>query len=366
MFGHKGNNVEIVRIIILFWVTFFVYSHSAIAKKDPTQLLFPQLHKTSGLLKSPFKQDRPKTHTLPRSITEETTGNKLLVAYIRILNLPGKHFFTMIKHNKKHFLSTRGLILFDQRTNTLIIHDTQQSINRIKALLRHLDVPLKEVLINARIVVVDQKALDELGVSINAIKGSTANASINAPILNPTGTLGLSIGQLPLGFRLDLELQALQSEGDSDVLSSPEVMVINGQKAIIEQGKEVPFNTATSDGATQVEFKKAVLGLTVIPIIKPNNKIVMQLTVNNDAISHHFGRAGTIPIIDTTSLSTHVIVTNGQTVVLGGIYLTLKQNNTTQVPILGRIPILGRFFSRKSHSNHQTELLVFLCPKIIR
>ena len=354
-----------------------VTQNTEITRLSTPHLVFPTVMSVSGpQTQSPFRDNlsnkhqdltnEPKTHKL--------ATNPLSMVFIAIKHLNGKRFYNMLKQHRKGFLSKKGALFFDQRTNTLMLRDHPTNIKRIKALLKHLDITVKEVLIDARFVVADQKALNELGVSIHAFGGRNAvsstnnsgRASVSAPILNPVGALGLSVGQLPLGFMLDLELEALESEGESDVVSSPEIMVVNGERATIEQGKEVPYNTATSSGATQVQFKKAVLGLNVTPVIKPNDTVALKIDVNNDAISQHLGSAGAIPIIDTTSLTTDVLVKSGQTVVLGGIYLTLMQKSTRQVPFLGRLPLVGRFFRSDSQKNHHTELLVFIRPKIIR
>ena len=274
--------------------------------------------------------------------------------------------------NQQHgLLSKRGHILVDARTNTLIIDDTAQKLTEIKTILSRLDVPVRQIMIRAKIAVVNSRALTAYGVQLNTVGTDTRNtmgilsAHLNLPVAGAAGSIGFSLGQLVDGSRLNLVLQALQSQGKGEVLSAPKLIVANRQQAYIEQGDEVPFNTATPTGATQVEFKKAVLGLYVTPQITPKGAVLLDLKVTKDFITKDKGTAGNIPIIATSVIKTQVLVPNGQTVVLGGIMNQQTRHDTKQVPWLGRVPVLGWLFRHTDHSAKQEELLIFVTPKLL-
>lgn len=360
-------------LIAIVFITMLAYGDKK--QVSSQKLLFPTVTDSERIRPSPFLAQKI-TPILPEQKANKSgsvAATALHLVALPIVNQNGGAIYKMLMAHKRSFFSPHGFVLFEPTHNTLLLNDTDSNIARVKRLMNAFNAPIQKVLIEARMVVTDQKALHELGVTISGFSNGGASGSgvgvagsVKAAILNPVGVLGMSIGQLPLGFMLDLELQALESEGDSEVISSPEVMVDNGHKARIEQGKEVPYNTETASGSTQVQYKKAVLGLHVTPRVKANNNIALRIEVNNDAISQHLGQAGAIPIIDTTSLSTDVLVKNGQTVVLGGIYLTLKQDSTRQVPFLGGLPLIGHFFRSDRHKNQRAELLIFIRPVIIR
>ena len=231
---------------------------------------------------------------------------------------------------------------------------------------------MREVEINARIVVVDKSALNAFGVMLGNVQptsikmlGSVVSApTINLPIANPSGTLAFGLGKLG-GQELDLQLQALEAMGDGKIISAPELTVSENQKAYIEQGNEVPFQTSTSSGATQIEFKKAVLGLTVTPQIMEDGSINLSLLVNKDAVTAQDAAKTSTPIISTSEVSTNVRVQNGQTLALGGIYGEEKSTQTNQVPYLSGIPGVGWLFKSNQVSDKYTDLLVFITPKIV-
>ena len=223
----------------------------------------------------------------------------------------------------------------------------------------------------ARIVVVDKSALQSLGVVLDNsathamnLLGSVNQAVINLPILNPAGTIGFGLGRIA-GNELNLKLEALEVSGDGKVISAPELTVSNNQEAYIEQGSEIPFQTSTSSGATQVEFKKAVLGLRVIPQLAEGSKINLILQVNKDSISHQLGAAGDLPIINTSQVNTNVLVANGETIVLGGIYGEEKIHTLDEVPVLGGIPGIGWLFRSTNDSEKYTDLLIFVTPSLV-
>ncbi|MEM6514520.1 MAG: type IV pilus secretin PilQ, partial [Pseudomonadota bacterium] len=186
------------------------------------------------------------------------------------------------------------------------------------------------------------------------------------PIAEGAGRFSLAV--LESDYLVDLELTALEAEGRGEIVSTPRVITANQSEAFIEQGVEIPFQQAAASGATAVEFKKAVLSLRVTPQITPDNKIIMDLAVNSDSVGQVIstgGAGGTVPSIDTRRVETQVLVKDGQTVVLGGIYETERRETINKVPFLGDIPVAGRLFRSTQQVNNKAELLVFVTPRIL-
>ena len=191
--------------------------------------------------------------------------------------------------------------------------------------------------------------------------------NVNLPVASPAGSIALAI--LGNDYLVDLELSALQAEGDGRVVSSPRIVATNQREARILQGTEIPYQESSSSGAATVSFKEAVLSLTVIPQITPDDHIIMDLTVTKDSVGELVpsgGAGGFIPSIDKRELVTQVVVSDGETVVLGGVYETELRNVVTKVPGLGNLPAIGYLFRSKSTTNNNAELLIFVTPKIIR
>ena len=303
----------------------------------------------------------------------------------------------LFKSSENSLLSERGNVTVDERTNNLLVQDTALKLNEIRSLVERLDVPVKQVLIESRIVVANDDFTKALGVRFGisnqdsnladdddfdaiarnlegtdaALNGGTiplANRlNVNLPAAAATGSIGLALAKLPLGLLLDLELSAAQAESRAEVISSPRVIASNQTTARIEQGTEIPFQSATSSGATDVEFKQAVLALEVTPQITPDNRVAMRLIVTNDSIGEEVpsGFGGVIPSIDTNEVETDVLVDNGQTLVLGGVYTQDRINSNSRVPFFADLPFVGVLFRNSSVSNSKSELLVFITPKII-
>jgi len=290
------------------------------------------------------------------------------------------------------FLSSRGSATVDERTNSLLLRDTANQLVQIRKLIEKLDIPIRQVLIESRIVIANNDFTKELGVRFGtstqghpgntvtntAISGSLNGTTqllngetleqadrlnVNLPVTNAAGTFALALAKLPLGAILELELSAMQQEGNGEIVSSPRVITSNQKKATIEQGTEIPYQEASSSGATSVSFKKAVLKLDVTPQITPDDRIVMDLEVNKDEVGAIF--LG-VPSIDTRSVKTQVLVDNGETVVLGGIYEQRKTKSSTRVPFFGDLPYVGFLFKTNSSEDTKRELLVFVTPKIIK
>jgi type IV pilus assembly protein PilQ len=305
-------------------------------------------------------------------------------------------------------LSERGSIAVDDRTNTLLVQDTADRLENIRRMVRTLDVPIKQVLIESRIVVVNDDFSRDLGVRLGVtayrengtdgaavISGSgtgtdtmvnsiidnlgtsgqitpvqlpilTDRYNVNVPIAEAAGRFSLAV--LERDYLVDLELTALEAEGRGEIVSTPRVITANQKEARIEQGVEIPYQQSASSGATTVQFKKAVLSLTVTPQITPDNNIIMDLKVHKDNVGDVIstgGLGGTVPSIDTRAVETQVLVEDGQTVVLGGIYETERRETITKVPFLGDIPAVGALFRSKQLQNDKSELLIFVTPRIL-
>ncbi|WP_426286584.1 type IV pilus secretin PilQ [Luteibacter sp. E-22] len=330
------------------------------------------------------------------------------------------------------FLSPRGSVSFDDRTNTLLINDTPDKIRDLRELIGTLDRPVQQVLIESRIVVATDQFTRQLGVrwgaqafnhnNANQIVGTTPNLSggtdgtgtaglvtsvrnsdvnyanavnqynasggtgnlptrdayelpggynVNLPVSNPAGSIGLAI--LGANYLVDLELSAAQTEGRSEVISSPRVITANQQEAVIKQGTQIGYVTyqasSTGGGASNatVQFKDAVLELRVTPTITADSRVYLKINVKKDALAGNTPSpgGGFVPSIDTREINTSVLVDNGQTVVLGGIYEITKSNTTDKVPGLGDIPGLGVLFRRTNRGNNKAELLIFVTPRIL-
>jgi type IV pilus assembly protein PilQ len=271
-------------------------------------------------------------------------------------------------------VSERGSVLVDERTNAIIASDTAPRLARLKTLLDQLDIPVRQVLIEARIVTANTNFTNELGIrwggsfarerdgKVLRIDGSAdgAGAAVSLPLSSPTTafTLGLS-GNNDL---LDLELAALASEGEAEVVARPKVLTADKQKATVASGVEIPYQQAASSGATAVQFKEAALSLSVTPQITPDDRIIMALQVNQDTVGEVFNG---IPSINTNQIETQVLVNNGETLVLGGIFQTTRQRTEDQTPLLGDVPVLGRLFQRRQSADRKQELLIFITPRIV-
>ncbi len=327
-------------------------------------------------------------------------------------------------------LSNRGAVSVDERTNTLLVTDTLQHIDEIRDLVTELDRPVRQVLIESRIVIARHDFNYELGVrfgvsgardpirdNVVSVSGTSRSTdrmnnvaltrreflgsrtgrpsffpdadaeggrltigeqifspalddrlNVNLPVANPAGSLALSL--LASDFLLDLELSALESDGRGEVISTPRLITANQQEAAIRQGVEIPFQTIQSVGGgavPQIEFKQAELELKVRPLITPDNRVQLRLDIKQDTVGELFPTAGgnLVPSIDTRQLETNVLVDNGQTVVLGGIFQEERNFQTTKVPVLGDVPVMGHLFRRRSTDDQKRELLIFVTPSIL-
>jgi type IV pilus assembly protein PilQ len=286
-------------------------------------------------------------------------------------------------------LSPRGSVTVDERTNTLLVRDTQASIDQARSTVESLDIPVKQVLIESRIVTVLDNVDEQIGVrwgfsgrnGDDGVSGSIEGAetvaggtvptlaerlNVNLPVTGAAGSIGIQVARLVDGTILDLELSALETENKGEVIASPRITVANQHESYIEQGTEIPFVQSTSSGATSVEFKKAVLSLRVTPQITPDNRIILDLVVTQDTQGETVSTStGPAVAIDTQEISTQVLVENGETIVLGGIFQQTTNKNKSQVPLLGDLPVVGRLFKNSQEEIEKRELLIFVTPQIL-
>ncbi|MGU5685431.1 type IV pilus secretin PilQ [Aeromonas allosaccharophila] len=319
---------------------------------------------------------------------------QLYTEYLQINYAKASEVAALLSSESTKLLSPRGAVSVDERTNVLVVKDTADVISSIKRMLDILDIPVKQVVIEARMVTIDDGFDEALGVRWGVTKndghGNSTSGSIegndgsgngtgtntkpsvddrmnvNLPVTNAAGTLAFQVARLADGTLLDLELSALEKESKAEIIASPRVTTANQKPALIEQGTEIPYVESSSSGATSVTFKKAVLSLKVTPQITPDNRVILDLTVTQDT------KGETVPTgtgdavsINAQSITTQVLVNNGETLVLGGIYQQTIKSDVTKVPLLGDIPGLGALFRKTTSENKKRELLIFVTPKIV-
>ncbi|MCP5327661.1 MAG: type IV pilus secretin PilQ [Sinobacteraceae bacterium] len=332
--------------------------------------------------------------------------------YLQVNYAKAADLAELIKSQGGSLMSARGSVAVDERTNTLLLQDTADRLADIRRLVGTLDIPVRQVLIEARIVIVNDDFTRELGVRagvtgvrengndgvfvtsgslestdtslssaltnlrggngtpypIEVPTGGAANQryNVNLPVTSPAGRLAFMV--LGSDYIVDLELSAAQAEGRGEIISSPRVITANQKEASIEQGVEIPYQESASSGATTIQFKKAVLALKVTPQITPDNRIILDLNVKKDSVGRIVVASGgiNVPSIDTREINTQVLVNDGQTVVLGGILETERRETERKVPYLGDIPGLGILFKTTTKTNDKDELLIFVTPKILR
>jgi type IV pilus assembly protein PilQ len=324
---------------------------------------------------------------------------------------------TLISDPKQKILSKRGNVAIDVRTNTAFVQDTAKYLEQVQAIVNKTDIPIKQVMIESRLVIADEQFGKSLGVRFgvtqtgrpgsnvlttggtlgnrfttataggtltqgtrngtiqtatdpnNAVTGGVLTSSdgqpdlnVNLPVANAFGNFAFTLFRLPAGLLLNLELSALETDQRGKVVSSPRVTTANQQKAVIAQGTKIPYLEASSSGAATVSFVDAVLSLEVTPQITPDDKIIMDLAVKKDRVGAILQG---VPSIETQNVTTQVLVSNGETAVLGGIYEQLERNDVDKVPFFGDLPIMGNLFKRRVVQSDKTELLIFVTPKIM-
>ena len=324
--------------------------------------------------------------------------------YVQINYAKAAELAAMLKSADNRLLSPRGNVTVDARTNTLLVQDTSSNLEDIRRLVGRLDIPVRQVMIESRVVIANDDFARDLGVRFGfsrwqgnentgkfneitggvdgyikdlaavgpdwpgSIKPPTPENSVplmvNLPVTDPSGAVGFLIGKVG-SYLLQLELSAMQREGRGEIISSPRVITSDQNRASIKVGQEIPYQEASASGATSVSFKEAVLSLDVTPHITPDDRIIMDLKVNKDNPDFTRTVLG-VPPIDTRAVETSVLVDNGETVVLGGVFERTKAYQKEQVPWLGNVPVLGNLFKTTSRSDTNNELLIFVTPKILK
>ncbi len=322
---------------------------------------------------------------------------RLRTEFIRINYAKAADIAALLSQENNKILSPRGSVSVDERTNTLLVKDTNSSLGNVRTLLAELDIPIRQVLIESRVVIANDDFSKELGVRFgvsndslgantsgdaavtagnlsgitNLVNNNTFNAldglNVNMPVQNPAGTFALALAKLPLGTLLEMELSAAQIEGRGEVVSSPRVITADSHTARIEQGVEIPY-LELDDGDATLKFRKAVLSLEVTPQITPDDRVIMDLDVHKDSQGElvSFGAGLSAPTIDTREVQSQLLVDNGQTVVLGGIYETTNTTQVTRVPFFSNLPVIGNLFRSSINVDERTELLIFVTPKILQ
>jgi type IV pilus assembly protein PilQ len=321
----------------------------------------------------------------------------LRTEFVQINYAKASDLANLIQSGDSNLLSDRGNVSIDDRTNTLIIQDVASSLEAIRGMVSKLDIPIRQVMIESRIVNADESFTRDLGVQFGYSKHSNQQGQVdgdffaatggtvatgrdfgsatafntggadqllvNLPVAGATSGIGLALGKVG-SYILQLELSALLAEGRGEDIANPKVITSNQTEAIIESGVEIPFQEASSSGATSVSFKKAVLSLRVTPQITPDNRVLLdlQVTQNTRGSPDVLG----VPPINTRNVSTQVLVDDGETVVLGGVYSEVDRKSSDRVPFFGDLPVLGFLFKKNRIENSRSELLIFVTPKIIK
>ncbi len=341
---------------------------------------------------------REKLELEARKQVEEL--ERLRTEFIKVNYAKAADMAELLNQEDNKILSPRGSVSVDERTNTLLVKDTNSSLGNVRNLLTELDIPVRQVLIESRVVIANDDFSKELGVrfgvsndsigddsptlsndaafttgtlfGVNDLANNSSfntfdNLNVNMPVQNPAGSFALALAKLPLGTLLELELSAAQIEGRGEVVSSPRVITADSHTARIEQGVEIPY-LELEDGDATLKFRKAVLSLEVTPQITPDDRVIMDLDVHKDSRGEDvsFGGALSAPTIDTREVQSQLLVDNGQTVVLGGIYETTNTTQVTRVPFFSDLPIIGNLFKSSVMRDDRSELLIFVTPKILQ
>ncbi len=323
----------------------------------------------------------------------------LLSEYVQLRYAKATDIATLLT-SESGLMSARGTAVVDERTNTLLMKDTGDNLDKIREAIALLDVPVRQVLIEARIVIANTSVGEKLGIrwggagqqssgdnyvtfggsqnnlseANQILVGNTARNDARDNVSFPdayvvdlgvsdAGATSVAVGIQTFDYLLDLELSAVETEGNAEIVSQPRVITADGQTASIQTGTEIPYQEASSSGASSVSFKAAVLKLEVTPQITPDDRIIMDLKINQDSIGDVFNG---IPSINTNALETQVLVENGETIVLGGIFRSTETHAITKTPFFGDIPLIGVLFRRTEFTETKAELLVFITPRLVK
>jgi type IV pilus assembly protein PilQ len=318
---------------------------------------------------------------------EELRTESFLISYQK-----GDAVAAMLTNDKQRMLSKRGSAVVDARTNTLFVQDTPTHLEEARKLIKQIDVPVRQVMIEARVVVASDNFGKNLGVRLgyrsndtfkvngtningniggNAVTGGPLSGTVmpantpnvNLPSAGTAGAFSMLLFNNSMSKLLSVELTALETDSKGKVISSPRVVTSDQTEATIATGTEIPYQEASSSGATSVAFKTAALSLSVKPQITPDDNVIMDIKVNKDSVGALYSG---IPSIDTNKVTTQVLVENGGTVVIGGVYSQTISDGVNKVPLLGDIPVLGYLFRSTAKVDNKSELLIFITPKIIK
>ncbi len=287
--------------------------------------------------------------------TAETAALPLQTRLFQIHYASAKTLAAMLGENKNSLLSSRGTWEVDDRTNILMVTDIAPRLAVIHNMIQQLDVPVKQILIEARLAAIDEAGESALGLDFSTISAGKVKTD--------EGYYSLAVAHLADGSQLDMKLAALQKDGKAELISSPTLFTVNQQAASIESGQEVPYQEESESGGTTVVFKKAVLGLQVVPQLLPAGHVLLKLKITQDRPD--VVEVQGMPVISTRAITTQVLAQNGQTVVLGGIYEDDHETSVKRLPYLSRLPWIGRLFEMKADNRDKRKLLIFVTPKLI-
>lgn len=338
------------------------------------------------LLIGPADELASQERTELENLRELSELKPLTTEYVRVRYANAAQMVALLGSGAGSVLSNRGAALVDERTNTVVLTDTAERLAGFRAALAKLDIPVRQVLIEGRIVNVNRDHSARLGIrwggvgrevledgrdlqygGVGATQDSTGDVGregnwvVNLAETSPAATR-VRVGLAAVDYHLDLELSALASEGHAEIIARPQVVTTDKQQATIESGVEIPYQEASSSGATSTSFKEAVMQLEVIPHVTPNERIIMDLVVKQDTVGTLYNG---VPSINTTKIITQVFIGNGETVVLGGITRKGRNASITKTPFFGDLPFLGRLFRRSLERDDEHELLIFITPRVV-
>jgi type IV pilus assembly protein PilQ len=363
----------------------------------------PQRHHIMGAndtMNTEFREALNDVRNLPFEPTSSFQGNKSYFTAAgrnALRNYSETTKKSMDELEDKNFLSSRGTVVVDSRTNTLIVKDTASKVDEVKKLIAQLDVPVQQVMIESRIVIADdafakslgvkfgasnQSMIDNNALSIGSRNSKKGSSSANPNLVNdslidlgaqsigstPIGALGMTLAK-GADYVLNLEVQALQSDGRGESISNPRVMTMNRCTAYITQGVQIPYTTALPVGSTaiaQTLFKDATLALNVTPNITPNGSVLMNLVIKKDNVNEAASMELTgNKVLDKREIQSSVLVQDGETIMLGGVYEDSESLTKNKIPFLADLPLVGDFFTNSANKNTKKELLIFVTPKIV-
>ncbi len=332
------------------------------------------------------------THSADSHLSRPLTTEIIPLHYADAVDLKK----TLESSSQNPLLSDRGVLTVDRRTNSILIKDERSHIDQVRSIIQQLDTPSGQVLIESRIVIASDDFSNELGAKLGithldsanqqwgfslsgnsdaantALGGTTPDLSgtdnrlsVNLPVANAMGSIGLTLAKLSTGSLIDLELSAAQLEGKTEIIANPRLITSNGYEASIQQGVEIPYRSDTLSGGTDVSFKEAVMELKVTPQITPNRQIILTLQVKKDAAAAILC-SGCEPSIDTREIKTRVMIADGETLVIGGIYEESKSDTENRVPLFSDLPLIGSLFKSESTTSGKDELLIFITPSILQ